>query len=227
MTISFTEENYIKAIFKLESSKKEKAIATNDIALSLSTQPASVTDMIKRLSDKKIISYKKYYGVSLTKKGRDIALSVVRKHRLWEVFLVNKLHFKWDEVHDIAEQLEHINSPELINKLDDFLGNPKVDPHGDVIPDRNGKMGNQLSFPLSQINKKQTVVFCGVLNHDPKFLQHLTTLNLSLGDNIKINSLNDYDRSFKVKIKDNKNIFLSELVASSILVSSTHDSPQQ
>ena len=126
MQTTFTEENYIKAIFKLQEKTAKEAVNTNDIALELNMKAASVTDMIKRLSDKKLITYKKYYGVSLTKKGNEIALDVIRKHRLWEVFLVKKLNFKWDEVHDIAEQLEHINSKELINKLDDFLGNPKL-----------------------------------------------------------------------------------------------------
>ena len=156
MKTSFTEENYIKAIYKLEEKLKEKAVSTNDIAIHLSMQPATVTDMIKRLSDKKLISYKKYYGVSLTAKGKAIALDIIRKHRLWEVFLVKKLKFKWDEVHDIAEQLEHIDSKELILKLDDFLDNPKFDPHGDAIPDKDGKMRVVNSISLSTANKKQT-----------------------------------------------------------------------
>src|ERR1700741_4982434 len=138
METSFTEENYIKAIFKLEDAN-QGAVSTNDIAVKLSMQPATVTDMVKRLADKKILTYKKYHGVLLTPKGKKIALSVIRKHRLWEVFLVNKLKFRWDEVHEIAEQLEHVNSEALVEKLDDYLGNPKFDPHGDVIPDKEGK----------------------------------------------------------------------------------------
>jgi len=147
METSFTEENYIKAIFKLEELNQSKAVSTNDIAIKLSMQPASVTDMIKRLAEKKIVSYKKYHGVLLTVKGKKIALTIIRKHRLWEVFLVKKLNFKWDEVHEIAEQLEHINSNELVEKLDDFLGNPKFDPHGDAIPDKEGNMRVVNSIP--------------------------------------------------------------------------------
>lgn len=223
MLTTFTEENYIKAIFKLEELNGKDAISTNDIAISLSMKPASVTDMIKRLSDKKIITYKKYYGVLLTKKGKDIALDIVRKHRLWEVFLVKKLNFKWDEVHDIAEQLEHINSKELVNKLDDFLGNPKFDPHGDAIPDKDGKMRLQQSFPLMTIKVKQKLVFCGVLNHEPKFLQYLTTLDIKLGCVIEIESINEYDHSYKVKIDKKNQEFISEQVASNILVYLAND----
>jgi len=218
METSFTEENYIKAIFKLEETTKLQAISTNEIAMRLSMQPATVTDMIKRLADKKIVTYKKYYGVLLTAKGKKIALDVIRKHRLWEVFLVKKLNFKWDEVHEIAEQLEHINSRELIEKLDDFLGNPKFDPHGDAIPDKEGKMRTVNSYPLSTITKKQTYVFCGVANHETRFLQYLTTLNLSLGNIIEVESINEYDSSLKIRINKKHHEFLSEQVASSILV---------
>lgn len=218
MQTSFTEENYIKAIYKLEEGLSEKAVSTNDIAVHLSMQPATVTDMIKRLAEKKLITYKKYYGVSLTEKGKTIALDIIRKHRLWEVFLVKKLKFKWDEVHDIAEQLEHINSKELVLKLDDFLDNPKFDPHGDAIPDKDGKMRVINSVPLNTVTKKQTYVFCGVSNHETKFLKYLTTLNLSLGNTIDIDSVSDYDGSLKVKINKKHQEFLSEQVASYILV---------
>jgi DtxR family Mn-dependent transcriptional regulator len=224
MEISFTEENYIKAIFKLEEISNLKAVSTNDIAIKLSMQPASVTDMIKRLSDKKIVSYKKYHGVLLTPKGKKIALNIIRKHRLWEVFLVDKLNFKWDEVHDIAEQLEHINSSALIEKLDDFLGNPKFDPHGDAIPDKLGKMRHLNSFPLSTITKKKvTYIFSGVLNHETKFLQYLTTIKLNIGNTIHVELINDYDKSFKIKINNKYQEFLSNQVASSILVYSINE----
>jgi DtxR family Mn-dependent transcriptional regulator len=222
METSFTEENYIKAIFKLEDLSHE-TVSTNEIALRLSMQPATVTDMIKRLADKKIVTYKKYHGVQLTAKGKKIALDIIRKHRLWEVFLVKKLNFKWDQVHDIAEQLEHINSAELIEKLDDFLGNPRFDPHGDAIPDKEGKMRQVNSFPLSTITKKKSYVFCGVTNHEAKFLQYLTTLNLSLGNIIEVEAINDYDASLKIKINKKQHEFLSEQVASSILVYSAND----
>jgi DtxR family Mn-dependent transcriptional regulator len=216
--LSHTEQNYIKAIFKIQEMTKAKAVSTNDIAERLLTQPATVTDMIKRLAEKKIVSYKKYYGVHLTAKGEKMALDVIRKHRLWEVFLVNKLNFKWDEVHDIAEQLEHIHSDELITKLDDFLGRPKFDPHGDAIPDKHGKMSHTDSVPLSTIAKKQSCVFCGVANHETKFLQYLDSLKLQLGTTIYIESVNEFDSSYKVKINHKRSEFFSSQIASYILV---------
>jgi DtxR family Mn-dependent transcriptional regulator len=224
MQTSFTEENYIKTIFKLEEIEKPKAVSTNYIAIKLSMQPATVTDMIKRLSEKKIVEYKKYHGVLLTAKGKKIALTIIRKHRLWEVFLVNKLNFKWDEVHEIAEQLEHINSVDLIEKLDDFLGNPKFDPHGDAIPDKEGKMRQLNSFPLNTItHKKLNYIFSGVLNHETKFLQYLSTIKLSIGNVITIESINDYDQSYKIKINNKYHEFLSHQVTSSILVYPAND----
>jgi DtxR family transcriptional regulator, Mn-dependent transcriptional regulator len=137
--LSYTEENYLKAIYHLAAGGA-KAVLTNEIADSMNTKAASVTDMIKKLSTKNFISYEKYYGVKITRQGKTEALTIIRKHRLWETFLVQKLHFSWDEVHEIAEQLEHIQSPLLIEKLDEFLNYPKADPHGEPIPDRNGKV---------------------------------------------------------------------------------------
>ncbi len=223
MKTSFTEENYLKAIFKLEEKSESSSVATNDIANKLCMQPATVTDMIKKLADKKLISYKKYHGVTLTDSGNKIALDIIRKHRLWEVFLVKKLHFKWDEVHDIAEQLEHVDSELLISKLDDFLENPKFDPHGDAIPDKKGKMKNLNAVALNTITKKQSVVFCGVINHDPKFLKHLTHIKLNIGNSISIEEINAFDSSYKITIDKKHSEFLSETVASSILVSQKND----
>ena len=137
--LSFVEENYLKAIYRL-SEDGAKAVLTNALADSMNTRAASVTDMVKRLSGKNLISYEKYYGVKITRQGKLAALMIVRKHRLWECFLVEKLQFSWDEIHEVAEQLEHIQSPLLIEKLDSFLGHPKVDPHGHPIPDKNGKL---------------------------------------------------------------------------------------
>ncbi len=216
---SYTEENYIKAIFKLQEITKTKAISTNDIAERLFTQPATVTDMMKRLAEKKIVTYKKYYGVYLTAKGEKIALDIIRKHRLWEVFLVTKLNFKWDEVHDIAEQLEHINSDDLITKLDNFLGNPKFDPHGDAIPDKHGKMQKHAdSVLLSSITKTHSYIFCGVANHETRFLQYLNTLKLTLGNTIQVESINSFDSSYKVRINNKHSEFFSAQIASYILV---------
>src|SRR6201995_5558206 len=146
---TFTEENYLKAIYHL--AQECDSVSTNQIAASLNTKAASVTDMLKKLADKELINYAKYQGVTLTAEGEKIALSIVRKHRLWEYFLVEKLNFKWDEVHDVAEELEHISSKELIDRLDDFMGNPKYDPHGDPIPDCNGLFKAHELKPVSSM----------------------------------------------------------------------------
>ena len=159
---SFTEENYLKAIYKL-SLNGVQGVSTNAIADKLATKPSSVTDMIKKLADKKLVSYQKYQGVNLTKKGSDVAVSIIRNHRLWEVFLVEKLNFKWDEVHDLAEELEHINTHKLTERLDEFLGFPKFDPHGDPIPDKDGNIIQHKDVTLSDLIRSKKARFI-VLN---------------------------------------------------------------
>ena len=156
MAFTLSEENYLKAIYHLESISG-KGISTNAIAKKLNTKASSVTDMVKRLAEKEVLVYKKYQGVSLTDYGSKTAVEVIRKHRLWEVFLVEKLNFSWDEVHDVAEQLEHIKSPKLINELDTFLGFPKTDPHGDSIPDKDGNFQKIEKKLLSTLEEKNLV----------------------------------------------------------------------
>ncbi len=216
---SFTEENYLKAIFKLMEKSGTKAISTNAIAEKVNTKAATVTDMLKKLSGKKFINYQKYKGVTLTPTGKHAALSIIRKHRLWEVFLVDKLKFKWDEVHAMAEQLEHINSDELINRLDLFLGKPKTDPHGDPIPDIKGVIHASKSTLLSNCSLNKNLVMTGVVDHSPAFLQYLDKMNISLGDEISILNMIDFDRSFEISINRKKNIHISNDVAKNILVS--------
>lgn len=218
MSISFTEENYLKAIFALSSLYDLQEVSTNQISDHLNNKAASVTDMLKRLAEKKLIDYKPYRGVKLTDKGRRTAVKVVRKHRLWEVFLVEKLNFKWDEVHDIAEQLEHIDSDELIEKLDVFLGKPKFDPHGDPIPDASGKIFTQKSIALSKAEIKQVLIITGVTDHSTNFLQFLSNSGISLGDHLRIEEMNPYDNSVTVKVNKTKAMFLSYKAASNILV---------
>lgn len=217
MTLSFTEENYLKAIYKL-SEQAHDAVSTNDIAARIESKAATVTDMLKRLAEKKLLTYRKYHGVQLTEKGEKTALSIIRKHRLWEVFLVEKLNFTWDEVHDIAEQLEHIQSDALISRLDGFLGNPKFDPHGDPIPDEKGNIRQSRSLPLIDAGKKGKYVLTGVIDHSPAFLQYLSQLKLKLGDEISVTAVNEYDQSFKVLINKKQHEFLSRQVVSNILV---------
>ena len=216
MNLSITEENYLKAIFKL-SSNGDKA-TTNEIALAVNTKAASVTDMLKKLSDKNLITYQKYQGVFLTEEGDILAKKLIRKHRLWEVFLVNKLGFTWDEVHPIAEQLEHIQSPELVQKLDAFLGCPKFDPHGDPIPDEKGNIIVISDKLLSDIAVNTSVIIVGVKNTETSFLQFLDKLKISLGAELHIKEKIAFDQSLLVEMKNKPLISLSNQVAANLFV---------
>ncbi len=212
---SFTEENYLKEIYHLSGTGQ--AVQTNAIAEKLQTKAASVTDMIKKLSEKELVNYVKYQGVTLTQKGQDAAIDIIRKHRLWEVFLVEKLNFKWDEVHEVAEELEHIKSNLLVERLDSYLGFPKFDPHGDPIPDRHGKIA---SFTFEQLNKlnigdKGTIT--GVTEHSSAFLKHLEKLGLTLGKLIEIQDVLEFDGSIALQI-DDRILNLSKDVAKHLLV---------
>ena len=214
---SFTEENYLKAIYKLNELKGD-AVTTNAIAELMKTRAASVTDMLKKLADKKLINYRKYQGVTLSEKGEKIALSIIRKHRLWEMFLVEKLNFKWDEVHEIAEQLEHINSDKLIEQLDKFLNFPATDPHGDPIPDSKGKLKSLKSTPLSAMGRKDTCIITGVIDHRPEFLRFLDHSGISLGDELQIKEVIAFDLSLRIVINKQHSLFISNEVAKNLLV---------
>lgn len=218
MEISFTEENYLKAIFSISSANAGAGVSTNELSEHLNNKAGSVTDMLKRLAEKKLINYQKYKGVFLTGRGEKLALGIVRKHRLWEVFLMEKLRFRWDEVHEIAEQLEHIRSDELINRLDDFLDRPRFDPHGDPIPDANGQLSAVKAIPLNQYRDKGQFIFMGVCEHSKAFLQHLTSVGLRIGDTIRVEEINAFDNSYKIKINKGSAQFFSNKVASNILV---------
>jgi DtxR family Mn-dependent transcriptional regulator len=216
--LSYTEENYLKTIYKLHEKDLIK-INTNSIASMLDTKPASVTDMLQKLADKKLVNYERYQGVSLTASGRKSAIAVIRKHRLWELFLVSKLGFNWDEVHEIAEQLEHIQSEQLVKKLYTFLGKPKWDPHGDPIPDENGNFHSPNSFPLSTAGKDEWLVISGVIDHGTDFLQYLDRNNLSLGKIISIKEITGYDQSMQLTVDGLKSTkHISADVAKNILV---------
>ena len=215
---TFAEENYLKAIFKL-SEGENKSVSTGALAYELKINAASVTDKLKRLAGKKLIQYEKSRGVTLTDKGKKVAISIIRKHRIWEVFLVKKLGFKWDEVHDIAEQLEHVNSEVLVDRLDSLLGYPKVDPHGDPIPDKNGRFENNPSYFLSEIKAGSKGKFAGVTEHSPGFLKYLDKLGISIGDTIHVKEVEDFDKSLQVVIKGNKKIVITHKAAGNILVS--------
>jgi DtxR family transcriptional regulator, Mn-dependent transcriptional regulator len=216
-TNSFTEENYLKAIYHL-SNDDGSVVTTNRISETINTTPASVSDMLKKLAEKKLISYIKYQGATLTESGRKAATSIIRKHRLWEVFLVDKLGFKWDEVHDMAEELEHINSSELINRLDEFLGFPKNDPHGDPIPDNEGKFHHKQLTKVSKLPVGQKGTISGVSEHSSVFLQFLEKTGLTLGTVLSIKEVMEFDGSVLLFIDNSKEITISREVAKNILV---------
>jgi DtxR family Mn-dependent transcriptional regulator len=218
MSFSITEENYLKAIYMLREGNERKDVGTNELSEQLQNKAASVTDMLKRLAEKKLINYQKYKGVVLTAKGEKLAVKIIRKHRLWETFLVEKLKFGWEEVHEIAEQLEHIQSDELVNRLENFIGNPKFDPHGDPIPDVNGQINSVKSKPLNQFRSKGNYLLTGVCEHSASFLKHLTAIGLKIGDNIKIDEFNEFDHSYKITINKKNTQFFSDKVAANILV---------
>ncbi|RZL20212.1 MAG: metal-dependent transcriptional regulator, partial [Pedobacter sp.] len=180
---SYTEENYLKTIYHL--SVVNNPVQTNAIAEKMQTKAASVTDMLKKLAEKELVDYVKYQGVSLTEGGKATAINIIRKHRLWEVFLVDKLGFKWDQVHEVAEELEHIKSTLLTERLDEFLDFPKVDPHGDPIPDKYGNFADLSFVKLSKLNTGDKGTITGVSEHSSAFLKHLEKLGLTLGKKIE------------------------------------------
>ena len=207
---TFVEENYLKAILSL-SLQGEELVSTNSIAAEMNTSAASVSDMLKKLKEKKLIIYKKYKGVSLNKQGKSIAVNILRKHRLWETFLVKKLDFNWDEVHDVAEQLEHIKSEELIDKLDSFLNYPKFDPHGEVIPTKEGTIPQTDRVLLSEIEENTNGIVLGVTLDETSFLQYLNKLKIEIGTKIQIFDRIDFDKSVNISINNKKQNISNEL----------------
>ncbi len=215
--ISHAEENYLKAIFKI-SEKETKAVSTNAIAAEMQTTAASVTDMLKRLAEKDLLAYEKYRGVQLTESGNQIATALIRKHRLWEVFLVDKLGFAWDQVHDMAEQLEHVHGDELVNRLDHFLGHPKFDPHGDPIPDSEGRWTYRTQALLSTLQPGEGGIVTGVEDHSPAFLQYLDQLGLTLGASLELLERFPYDQSIRIRTPDGREMTLSDKVGQNLYV---------
>ncbi|MDO6604162.1 MULTISPECIES: metal-dependent transcriptional regulator [Arenibacter] len=211
-----SEENYIKTIFHL-GRKGTQEVATNAIAELMETKPSSVTDMIKRLSEKDLVNYKRYQGVSLTALGNKTALGIIRKHRLWEVFLVEKLDFSWDEVHEVAEQLEHIKSDKLIDSLDRLLAYPKFDPHGDPIPDKNGGFKERDRELLSEVPINTGGVCVGVKDSSATFLKFLDKNGIALGNQIKVMEIEEFDGSLNIEI-DGRKMQISHVIASNLYI---------
>ena len=213
---SLSEENYLKSIFHLQKHSKT-GVSTNALAKELQTKASSVTDMVKKLSEKELVVYKKYQGVYLSEAGRKTALQIVRKHRLWEVFLVEKLSFSWDEVHEVAEELEHIKSDKLISELDKFLDYPQRDPHGDPIPDAEGNFQVSNKILLSNLKKGETGTLVGVKDTSSEFLKYLDKNNIALGETIKVLDKEEFDGSMQIKVRD-ESLNVSPLVTVNIYI---------
>jgi DtxR family Mn-dependent transcriptional regulator len=207
---SQAEENYLKTIYALEREYSNE-VSTNLIASKIKTKASSVTDMLKKLANKDLVVYKKYQGVYLTEQGKLSALKVIRKHRLWECFLVQKLNFNWEEVHDIAEQLEHVKSEMLVDKLDAFLKYPKLDPHGDPIPDSHGRVILNKTQTISDMRIGSSGTLVGVRDSSATFLKYLNKKNLALGDKIKVIDIEPFDNSYHIETRTHRLVITSNV----------------
>ena len=216
MNFTTSEENYIKSIYHLQ--QETGMVNTNSLAAEMQTRAASVTDMLKKLKSKKLLQYERYKGFRLNENGKKAALDVVRKHRLWEYFLAEKLKFDWDKVHSIAEHLEHISSEELIQRLDNFLGNPSFDPHGDPIPDRHGKIPVINQQSLSDIPLKKTVTVSSVSNQTAQMLEMLKHYDIALGTQLTVLKKFEFDGSLEIKVLKQSACIISEQVAKNVFV---------
>ena len=216
--MTITEENYLKTIYKLAEAAPGQDVSTNRIAAALATRAASVTDMLRRLAEKELLRYEKYRGVQLTPEGRRLALLTVRKHRLWEVFLVQQLGFNWDEVHDVAEELEHVQSPLLIRRLDEFLKFPTLDPHGDPIPAEDGAMRRPTHRLLADLSVGERGTLAAVKDTSVPFLQYLDKVGLPLGAHLKVLDKVEYDNSLELRINRERTVLISAEVGRNLFI---------
>ncbi len=214
--ITSAEENYLKSIYHLQ--QHSGIVNTNALAQQLSARPASVTDMLKKLQGKKLVNYERYKGFYLSREGNKAALVIIRKHRLWELFLVSKLGFGWDEVHEVAEQLEHITSKKLVDKLDEFLGYPRFDPHGDPIPDNQGKIASRHQVKLSEFEVNEPAEITSVASQASELLEFLGKKSICIGTKLEIKRRFAFDKSVEIKIRNHAAITISEQIASIINV---------
>ena len=216
MNYTVSEENYLKNIYHLQ--QQSATVTTNSLASELNTKPASVTDMLKKLQIKDLIEYEKYHGFKLNTAGNKIALGIVRRHRLWEYFLVHKLGFDWDKVHDIADELEHINNIELIKKLDQYLNFPQTDPHGDPIPDINGKLPQIKQIALAEVSTKRLFVVSSVSDQSTEILELLKHYHIGIGTSLKVNKFFSFDKSLEIKVSQQAACIISGQLAKNIFV---------
>lgn len=215
MSYSYSEENYLKTIYHLQM--QDHTVSTNAVANALQTSAASVTDMLKKLHSKKLLHYKPYHGFSLSADGRKAALFIVRRHRLWEAFLAEKLQFSWDEVHEVAEELEHVNHKKLIERLDAFLGYPQFDPHGDPIPDGKGKIKHLDAKPINELPVGFTGTITMVSLQTKELLEELAQRQLQVGSVVELLSRSRFDGSMMLKVAK-KEILITKEMASHLLV---------
>lgn len=216
LNYSASEENYLKAIYHLQ--QKDSRVTTNELAAELHTRPASVTDMMKKLKGKKLLNYEPYQGFRLTAEGKKVALGIIRRHRLWEYFLAEKLKFAWDEVHEVAEQLEHVSSKKLVDKLDEYLGFPRTDPHGDPIPGPDGKMKVAGQIPLNQVPLNKPAIVCQVGGQSVEMLELLKQKKIAIGTRIEVKKKSGFDQSLEIKIRNLPVFTITEKLAQNIFV---------
>ena len=213
---SLTEENYIKTIFALSQTSGE--VFVSELAKKLAVKQPTINSMVKKLSNKKLVAYAPYKGISLTDKGQKEALSIIRKHRLAELFLVKIMGLGWEEVHVIAEELEHINSKRFYQRIDELLDYPKVDPHGEPIPDENGKMSSKKKVTLNEVVEGGTARIVAVTDDEKSFLDHLNNKGLKIGDSVVLRKREAYDGSLLIVNRKKVQQSLSHQVAERILV---------
>jgi len=216
LNFSTSEENYLKTIYHLQT--KDDNVTTNELAEKLQAKPASITDMMKKLKTRKLVNYQPYRGFRLTPEGRKVALSIIRRHRLWEYFLSEKLKFNWDEVHEVAEQLEHVSNKKLVDKLDEFLAYPKFDPHGDPIPDTNGKMETSKQISLSEMQINKPAKICYIANQSELLLEHLQEKKIKMDAMIVVKRKFSYDDSLEIKLDNKTMLTISGQLAKNIFV---------
>ncbi len=217
--LSYTEENYLKALLKLSFKNEDKPeVGTNEMAAYLGVKPATATDMLKKLKEKDLVSYQKYGKIALTDTGRKNGIAILRKHRLWETFLYEKLDFSWDEVHEVAEQLEHIHSSKLVDKLEEFLDFPEFDPHGDPIPKANGEIPVTTKILLSELTSGDVCKVAAVRDTSTVFLQYLEKLSITIGTSLKVTELVPFDGSLYIQIDDAEPRSVSMKFAESLYV---------
>ena len=213
MNFSSSEENYLKTIYHLQI--EHTTVTTNALAGQLNTRASSVTDMMKKLNAKKLLHYKPYYGFSLSPEGKKIAVHVIRRHRLWEFFLSEKLKFEWNEVHELAEELEHVSSRQLVDRLDEFLGFPQFDPHGDPIPDSKGRIRNMNKIALIDLPLHRQAEVCQVTNQSDEMLELLNHKHISIGTRLEVKKHFEFDHTIEIKIKGSTSM-ISEQLAKNI-----------